>query len=402
MLENVVGLENISFILVFLEGILSFFSPCVVPLIPLYMSYLAGNTQSVALDGTLSYGRKKVMWHTLFFVLGISAAFFLLGLSFTTLGRFLGEYQGMLSRLGGILIIMLGLIQLGVFKINFLSREHRLPLALSGKKMSPMLALAMGFMFSFAWTPCVGPALSSVLILASGAKNALMGNLLVLVYALGFVLPFLGLGLFTTQVLSFLKDKQRFLQYTIKAGGVILIIIGLMTYTGVLNNLTSYLNEQPAEQAPAVTESPSIDFTLTDQFGNEHTLADYQGKVVFLNFWATWCGPCRMEMPHIQELYESYGLNEEEVVFLGVARPGGQEKDIAGIKAFLVENGYDFPVVFDESGAVFATYGINSFPTTFMIDKNGQPFGYVSGALSKEIMINIINQTLESTKSSSE
>ena len=103
-----------------------------------------------------------------------------------------------------------------------------------------------------------------------------------------------------------------------------------------------------------------------------------------------------MEMPHIEELYQEYGSNSGEVIFLGVAQPNiGRETDILGITAFLAENSYTFPTVFDENGEVFADYYINSFPTTFMIDRQGNVMGYVPGMMTKEMMQNIIQQTLE-------
>ncbi|WP_050607448.1 cytochrome c biogenesis protein/redoxin [Clostridium niameyense] len=411
MLNEIMSTNHISFFLVFLEGILSFFSPCVIPLLPIYISYLAGNAKEKSSDGKIIYKRKKIFLHTMFFILGISFAFFILGLSFSTLGSFLGNNRVLFTRLGGVIIVILGLVQLGVLKFNFLSGEHKLRLNFDYDNMNPIMAFIMGFTFSFAWTPCVGPALSSVLILASSAKSALIGNLLVIVYAIGFLIPFLLLGLFTSQVLNFLKTKRNFLKYTIKAGGIILIIIGVMTFTGLGNNITGYLNsdnnknaksseinnekETPNKEDKNSDVMPVEDFKLKDQYGKEHKLSDYKGKIVFLNFWATWCPPCRSEMPHIQELYKEYNENKGNVIILGIANPGGQEKDIAGIKEFLNKNKYSFPVVFDESGEVFGEYGISSFPTTYMIDKEGNVFGYVTGALTKDMMKNIINQTLE-------
>ena len=234
--------EHISFILVFLEGLLSFFSPCVIPLIPIYMSYLAGNAKQTSEDGTITYERKKVFFHTVFFVLGISTAFFILGMSFTTLGSFFKTNQLLFTRIGGILIILLGLIQVGFLDFKLFQKERKLNLKIADKKMNPMIAFLMGFTFSFAWTPCVGPALSSVLIMASGSGSSLVGNLLVVVYSFGFVIPFLLLGLFTTQALNFLKKHQKLLKYTVKAGGILLILIGIMTFTGWMNGISSYLN----------------------------------------------------------------------------------------------------------------------------------------------------------------
>lgn len=222
---------DISIILVFAEGFISFFSPCVLPLIPVYISYLAGKGKKVNSDGTITYERKEVLFNTLFFVMGISSVFFILGLSFSALGIFFNRNRELFSKIGGAAIIILGLVQLDIVKLNFLAREKRISLNLSGK-MNPFLAYIMGFTFSFAWTPCVGPVLASVLILASNARNVFTGNLLVALYALGFIIPFLILGFFTTETLNFFKEKRNLVKYTIKIGGVILVIMGIMTYTG--------------------------------------------------------------------------------------------------------------------------------------------------------------------------
>ena len=179
MLDNLLSLDNISFLLVFIEGFLSFLSPCVIPLIPIYMSYLAGNAKQTDEEGRITYKQTAVFIHTIFFVLGISFAFFLLGMTFTALGTFFKTNQLLFTRIGGILIIALGLYQVGLLDIKFLHKERKLRLNLINRQMNPLAAFIMGFTFSFAWTPCVGPALSSVLILASGAKSSLIGNLLV-------------------------------------------------------------------------------------------------------------------------------------------------------------------------------------------------------------------------------
>lgn len=441
MIGDLIGLNSVSFILVFLEGLLSFFSPCVIPLIPVYMGYLAGGGKKVAEDGTIVYERKKVFFHTMFFVLGISFSFFILGMSFTTLGSFFNSNKLMLTRIGGILIIVLGLFQLGVFDFSFLQKERKISMNLTNKKMNPLIALVMGFTFSFAWTPCIGPALSSVLIMASGATTSATGNMLVFVYAIGFLIPFLLLGLFTTQVLNFLKSRQKLLKYTIKVGGVILIIMGVMIFTGWMNSVSGYLNtisssqqnitgeienksdlvnnsgatassnESTSEQQAAENDNtakekdviPAYNFTLKDQYGNQHTLSDYKGKVVFLNFWATWCPPCKKEMPDIEELYKQYNLNKDEVVFLGIANPSSddypnnQDMRKEEIISFLEDGEYTFPTVFDETGKVFYNYNISAFPTTFMIDKEGNIVGYVPGMMTKDIMVNVINQALQAT-----
>ena len=433
MFESLVSTNSLSFILVLIEGILSFFSPCVIPLIPIYISYLAGNAEHIDDQGVISYQRKKVFFHTVCFVLGISTAFFILGMSFTALGSFFQQNKVIFTRVGGVVIILLGLFQLGIFDLSFLKKERKLNFNLYKKEVNPFIAFVMGFTFSFAWTTCVGPALSSVLILASGASSSFLGNLLILTYAIGFIIPFLLLGLFTTQVLNFLKKHQKLLKYTVKAGGVILILMGIMTFTGWMNGISGYLNsfdspltpentqeeqmpvdpveedenidpsanDEVAEENQETDVMPAMDFTLTDQYGNEHTLSDYEGKVVFLNFWATWCPPCKKEMPDIEALYHQYNKNQEDVIILGVAgpkneqNPNTREVDKDGILKFLKENNITFPIVFDETDEVFSQYSISSLPTTFMIDKKGNIHGYAPGMLTKDMMKNIIQETLD-------
>ena len=404
--------NSVSAVTVFLQGALSFFSPCVLPLVPLYVGYLAGGAATVGEDGVRRYPRGKVFLNTLFFVAGISFAFFLLGLGLSALGTFFQSHQVWFARASGIIILLFGLYQLGLGKRTaLLERERRLPFRLDRLAMNPAVALVMGFTFSFAWTPCVGPTLSSVLLMASSASSSAAGFLLIGVYTLGFVLPFLAVGLFTGTVLNFFKAHQSVVRYTVKAGAVLLIVMGILTLTGAASGISSNLaaasdtadtaSEQTGTPAAGTEDSgeipviPAPDFTLTDQYGQTHTLSDYRGQTVFLNFWATWCGPCKMEMPDIQALYEDWGENAEDLVVLGVAGPGiGQEKSAEDIAAFLSESGCTYPVVMDDTGMLFYQYGISAYPTTFMIDPEGNVFGYVQGALSREIMDDIVEQTM--------
>lgn len=328
---------GISAATVFAQGLLSFFSPCVLPLLPLYLGYLSGGAAQTDSEGGK---RGRVFFNTLCFVLGVSFAIFLLGMGLSLVGSFFGANRILFARIGGAVMILFGLYQLGVFgDSQFMSAERRLPLRLDKLVMSPWTALLMGFVFSFAWTPCVGPVLSGVLLMAASAASRQTGMLLLGVYTLGFCLPFLALGLFTTELLEKLRAHRSIARYTVKLGGVLLILMGIMMLTGWMNSVTGYLSGgetaaveetepevsgQETAEEPAEAEAVAApDFTLTDQYGVAHTLSDYRGKVVFLNFWATWCPPCRAEMPDIQKLYESYGGAEDaEVVILAVATPG--------------------------------------------------------------------------------
>lgn len=410
---------SVSLVTVFVQGILSFFSPCVLPLLPLYLGYLSGSMGDAQGAQT---SRVKTLVNTLFFVIGISAAFFLLALGMTALGQALHQYQKIIIQVGGILIIAFGLFQLGVFRPMALEQDRRIRFPLQKLAMSPLVALVFGFTFSFAWTPCVGPALASVLLMAGSADTALQGFALIGLYTLGFVLPFLAVALFAGGLLKLFQKHRNVVRYTVKVGGALLVVIGLLMVTGWMDTLSGSLagsDPQPtptvqATQQPEVTDTPeatdtpeesqapipALDFTLTDQFGNTHTLDQYKGKTILLNFWATWCGPCRSEMPDLQAVYEDYGNNEKDLVVLGVAAPNlGQEGSAEDISAFLEENGYTYPTLMNEDASLFYSYGISSFPTTFMIDKNGNVYGYIMGAQSREVFDDIIQQTMDGANS---
>ena len=403
---------NVPVLTVLLQGFISFFSPCVLPLLPLYIGYLSG--------GTGKWKEGKVLRHTIFFVLGISATFFILGLGVSTLGTFFQNNQALFARIGGVIVFFFGLYQLGVFgNSDMLSKERRLPFHMERMAMSPWTAFLMGFTFSFAWTPCVGPTLTSVLLMAATAGSRAKGMALIGVYTLGFVVPFLLVGIFTTRVLGFFKKHMAVVQYTVKIGGILMVIMGVMMFTGKMNSFTNYLSDpsgtesehkseqeilneeaQSKEDADSSNESnldvdPALDFELVDQYGNTHTLADYKGKVIFMNFWATWCGPCKAELPDIQVLYEKY-KDSDNVAVIGVAAPDyGQEGSEEEIKAFLEENEITYPVLMDRNQSLFYGYGVNAYPTTFMIDEDGNVYGYISGQLTYDIMEDIIRQTIE-------
>lgn len=163
---------GISGVTVFLQGLLSFFSPCVLPLVPLYIGYLAGGAKTVDEDGVIHYRRSKVIVNTLFFVLGVSFAFFLLGFGFTAVGKFFSGNRVLFARIGGVLVILFGVLQL--FGSNVFTREHRLPFRLSRFSMNPAVALILGFTFSFAWDALRRPSPDQCL--ADGFLSQLLGG----------------------------------------------------------------------------------------------------------------------------------------------------------------------------------------------------------------------------------
>ncbi|MEG1513143.1 MAG: cytochrome c biogenesis protein CcdA [Raoultibacter sp.] len=413
---------GVSVLTVFVQGLLSFFSPCVLPLVPLYIGYLAGGTKQELPDGSLGYPRKKVLINTGFFVLGIGFAFMVLGLGFSALGQFFAGNRFWFSVAAGVIMVFFGLYMLGVFgRSRGIETEHRLPLKLDRWAMNPLVALLLGFTFSFAWTPCIGPVLTSVLLMASSSASALSGFVLIGVYTLGFVLPFLAVGLFTGAVLNFFKKHTNVVAYTVKIGGALLIVMGIMTMTGLIGGVSSYVaalggtdsadtqkveegvqSGAPAPSTPETKKQAVPDFTLIDQYATTYKLSDLRGKTVFLNFFTTWCGPCQQEMPDIQKLYENHGSNSSDVMVFGVAnpktanRPQNADVSASAVASYMENKGFTYPTLMDETSAVFGDYGVSSFPRTFVIDRDGNLSQVVSGTMSGQKMEEIVSaaQTL--------
>lgn len=395
--SSIVG--NISVLAAFIEGLVSFFSPCVIPLLPIYLGYLSGGLEEK------KPSRKKTVFFTLAFIAGIFTALLLLNVSITWISSFFTSASIWIMRIGGILIIFLGLVQLGLLKIPFFERTFHFNVNFAGKRMNVLLAFVMGFTFSFSWTPCIGPALASILILASSSGSFLTSTLLVIAYAIGFALPFLVISFFSTQVMKFFHTHVSFMKYIVKVGAVILILMGGLMFFGKLGYLggadipTSTEHKTNNEQdGKKDTENEKLDapqFSLQDQHGNTVNLVDYKGKVIYLNFWGTWCGVCEKELPEVQKLYDTYKDSDSVAVITVVLPNSGQELDIPGIQAYLKEKNVTFPVLFDTQGEVFSTFGIRSFPTVFMIDKEYHVFGYLNGGIDYDTMEKIIAQTIE-------
>lgn len=389
---------NINFFIVFIEGILSIFSPCILPILPIYLSMLSNSSVDELRNSKFRSG--TLIKNTIFFALGISTTFFILGSSISALSTFLNANKNIIMIIGGIIIIFMGLFYLGIIKLDLLNREKRLNV--NYKTMSPVSAFVLGFTFSFGWTPCIGPILASVLVMASTSDNLFTSNLLIAIYTLGFILPFIIASIFYGKLFKKFDSVKKYMNEIKKISGIFIIIAGIvMLANGAINvnKQVSIKNENQTENSENVNENNKedkgkispIDFTLYDQYGKEHTLSEYKGKTIFLNFWATWCPPCREEMPYIDELYEEYNKNQDDVIILGVASPNlGREGSEDDVKKFLSENYYKFPVVFDEGGPMIIEYGISAFPSTLIIDKEGFVSKYIPGAMDKETMKSLI------------
>lgn len=384
-------MQQLNLVVVFIEGLLSFFSPCILPILPVYLSILSNSNVDVLKNGEDKFVKTALFKNTILFVLGISTTFFILGSSVNILSSFFSENKNYIMIIGGIIIVFMGLFYVDIIKSALLSREKRINIKI--KEMNSLSAFILGFTFSFGWTPCIGPILASVLIMASTSSSEITANLLITIYTIGFILPFIIVAGFYSKLFKSIDKMKSYIGTIKKICGVILIISGLvMVFNGAtnINKINEYNNIEKDEiinNEDNSNKEIAIDFTLKDQYGNEHTLSGYRGKTIFLNFWGTWCPPCRGEMPYIQEIYNEYGENSNNIIILGVAAPNlGREGSEEEIVSFLEENNYTFPVVMDFGGELVYKYGIGGFPTTFIINEDGEVVNKIVGAMDKENM----------------
>ena len=361
--------------LAFSAGVVSFFSPCVLPLLPVYVAYLSGYVP----DESESPKRSVLIVNTLLFVAGIGVTFFLLGLAATSLGGLLTANKEMLSRIGGLLIIALGLYQLGVFgSSGKLSQEHRLSIRFDKLSMNPAVAFLFGLAFSFAWTPCIGPVLASIIVAAGTAQTQGLGMVLILAYTLGLSLPFIVVALLAGRAMDFISSHKSIMAYTVKAGGIIMVVVGVLMVVGLFNAPGAQDDSFSRPAAIVNTKNANVapGFQLEDIHNTSYSLEEYRGKTVVLNFWATWCGYCVKEIPSLQEVYEQTGENTKDVIFLSIANPTtstsrGNDGSVEEVVATLKKHGGNYPVLMDIKGSVFRDYKVQGLPKTVVIDKDG-------------------------------
>ncbi|MEK7379760.1 MAG: cytochrome c biogenesis protein CcdA [Gemmatimonadota bacterium] len=218
----------------FLGGLLSFLSPCVLPLVPSYLGFVTGFTIDEMTDR-----RKMAMVHATLFVLGFSLVFILLGASATALGRVLNHYQVWVTRIGGVLILFFGLYLLGVIKLGFLGQEQRAHL--DRKPVGYLGSALVGIAFGAGWTPCIGPILGGILTLAASQGDFQQGMVLLGWYSLGLAVPFLAAA---WAVESFLTVFQRYRKHMIwvqRISGGLLLLVGLLMISGQFTRLATWL-----------------------------------------------------------------------------------------------------------------------------------------------------------------
>lgn len=231
---------DVSFGGAFIAGILSFISPCVLPIVPPYLAYLAGLSFSEVASDTLDKAAaRRIVLSSIAFVLGFTTVFVALGATASFIGQSVARYFDILSIIAGVLILVMGLHFLGVFRIGLLYREARVdvqrrPAGLAG-------AYVMGLAFAFGWTPCVGPVLAAILFVAGAEDTAARGAGLLAVYSLGIGIPFILAGVFASRFIGWANRFKRHMHKIEMAMGGLLVVTGILFITGQMSRIAQFL-----------------------------------------------------------------------------------------------------------------------------------------------------------------
>jgi cytochrome c-type biogenesis protein len=231
--------QQLSIPIAFLAGVVSFLSPCVLPLVPGYVSMLSGASIEELKSDAASALTGKIFWNSVAFVMGFSAVFILLGASASTVGRFLLAQRNIFNVIAGIIIIIFGLHLTGLVKIPFLYRDKRIDTGAPRRGLGGSFVL--GFAFAFGWTPCIGPILTGILAVAATRDTVFQGVFLLAIYSAGLAIPFLLTGLGLSQFLKFYGRFRKHLQVVEIVSGVLLIMLGVLMAFNRFTMLSGYL-----------------------------------------------------------------------------------------------------------------------------------------------------------------
>jgi len=224
-----------------LAGLLSFLSPCVLPLVPPYPCYLAGISFEQLSGDVAPSDRRAIILKSILFILGFSTVFIALGATASTIGKTVSEYFDVLAIVAGVILIVMGLHFMGVFRIGLLFREARFHLG--GTKAGWLGAYLVGLAFAFGWTPCAGPVLAGIMFMAGGEESAWQGALLLAAYAAGIGIPFLLAAVFSSAFLGFMSRFRRHLGTVEKVMGGLLVLTGILIMTGSMNKIGFWMQE---------------------------------------------------------------------------------------------------------------------------------------------------------------
>jgi len=395
-------LSLVNILIAFVGGLLSFLSPCVLPLVPGYISLMSG----VSIDHLKGEGagnsRKAVIANSLAFNAGLSVIFLALGGTAGLVGAAIIN-NVWVRVIGGLIIIVLGLHLIGLLKIKYLYRDTR---QFSNEKPRGMLgSLTLGIAFAAGWTPCIGPILGGIIGLAATSGGWKGGLFLAAFYSAGLAVPFLITGLAINQFLSFYSKFRKHLHKVEVVSGIILIAIGILVMSnrvtllassklaGWLPNLEGRLKFGQVNQPPPTTNkdanypaAPDVQFTKLD--GSPMRLQDLKGRVVLLNFWATWCIPCRNEIPSLSAM-------NKDLEARGLSVIGVSYDDTADlVQDFQKDIPQSYQIVLGGRD-VGSTLPASPLPTTYIIDRQGRIRDKLIGERTREAFEAVIKPLLD-------
>jgi cytochrome c-type biogenesis protein len=385
--------------LAFFAGLLSFASTCVLPLVPAYVSYMGA---AAAASETTARQQLKVLGNAGLFVAGFATAFVALGASFGVVGADLRAYRPLLLQIAGVALMLIGIALLTIGRIPGLMGEkrfdiaHRLPRA-------PWASYVIGLAFAIGWTPCVGPILAAILLRAGSHGTAASGAVLLAFYSAGLGLPFLiaaGLSGMLTRLLARVRGAYAVLN---AVAAVFLIGMGVLIFS---NRLTLFNDFFPvvavttpfdshfqstdptlaSTHGPVQVGKPAPAFTLKDLDGRPVSLASLKGEPVLISFWATWCGPCRDELPLIRDEYLAHRLQGLSVVAVDY---GDESADT--VRAFWQSMKLQPAPVLDPDGFAAKAYGVSltissGLPVSVLVARDGTVSSYAPFPLTRDYL----------------
>lgn len=371
--------SEISMTLAVIAGLASFLSPCVLPLVPVYISLISGaSINELKNEETAQKLRRVVFTNSFTFVIGFSIIFIALGVAAGLLGTRLSSSLPIITRVAGLLVIVFGLHMAGIVKIPFLYQDTR---SQTSTSKGPIGSFLMGLAFAAGWSPCVGPILAGILVLAANKDTVLQATGLLALYSLGLAIPFLLTALAISQFLRVINKFKAHLHKVEVTAGVLLIAIGLLIITNnftllnrVLPDVTKFLPE-PKIEAPKPAQSgtnelavimAAPEMTFTDLDGKPVQLSTFKGKVVALDFWATWCVPCREEVPIFNDMTKKFGEKGFEV--LAVAVDSGD----SAIRKFMKDYNIQYKVAVGSADQSAQFDPFPGLPKTILIDRQGR------------------------------
>lgn len=389
-------MDAASFLSALSAGALSFFSPCILPLLPVYVGIL---TSDMA-EKDLGLWRKSA--NTLAFVLGISTVFVLLGFGAGAAGTIINNH--VLGIVLGVIIFAFGLVVADVIHIRALENERRFDLS-KIKGGNPASSFLLGLGFSFGWTPCVGPILGSILALAAEQGSAGAGALLLLVYSLGLCVPFVVITLASDVLLARLSKVQKYMPLVKRVGGILIAAMGVwMTFTqaqGLIAarkaeanaaNIASVQGVSAGEVDASGVSSAWKNVTLTDLDGNKHRFSELKGKPVYFEFWGSWCTSCVEDMATMSEIYHNHAeAGDVEIVTIITPNTFG-EKSADDFVTWAREQGVDFTVWMDENASLVQYLNVTGFPTSVIVDSDGNIERVRVGAVEKDELEQLISE----------